>query len=135
MHALDSRTRAAQLEEWRQEYLEPFVDFSGAPADWVRGSACCAQFLVHRRQIEQYPKVMYERLYEWTIDPVRDDYVEGRFLEYAWHVIWGDAQARNPDPSLSVACGDTASAGRPGHVVRPCTKYEKAQREIEYDEL
>jgi hypothetical protein len=131
---LVSRACAAKLEEWRREYLEPFVDFGAAPADWVRGSTCCAQFLVHRAQIVQYPKAMYERLYEWSVDPERDDYVEGRFLEYAWHVIWGDAPARHPDPSLGSACGDVPAAA-PGHVVRPCTKYEKAQREIEYDEL
>jgi len=125
------RVTAEELDEWRREFLEPHVDFDSAPADWVRGSVCCAQFLVHRSQIEQHPRSMYERLYEWSIDPARDDYVEGRFLEYAWHVIWGDAVARDPDPSLH-ACGDQPA---PGQVVRPCTRYEKARRDVEYDEL
>jgi len=101
------------------QYLEPLVDFRSANADWVRGSACCAQFLVHRRQILRYPLRFYRRLYSWSIDASRDDYVEGRFLEYAWHVIWGDDEARRPDESQH-ACGL-------GHS-RRCTKFEMEQR-------
>lgn len=118
------RVTPHQLDEWRREYLEPHVNFGAT--DWVRGSVCCAQFLVHRSQILRHPRRMYERLYEWSTDAARDDYVEGRFLEYAWHVIWGDEEARNPDPTL-LPCGQQPT--EPGQVMRPCTKYEKAQRE------
>lgn len=123
------RVTPARLQEWRQEYLEPHVDFRKAAADWVRGSACCAQFLVHRGQIAQYPREFYQRLYDWTVDPARDDYVEPRFLEYAWHVIWGDDEARHPDPSLRW-CGRMQTA--PGHTLtRPCTAFERAQQDYE----
>jgi len=118
---VDERRRVtpSRLQEWRRQYLEPLVDFRSANADWVRGSACCAQFLVHRRQILRYPLRFYRRLYSWSIDASRDDYVEGRFLEYAWHVIWGDDEARRPDESQH-ACGL-------GHS-RRCTKFEMEQR-------
>ena len=111
------RVTVARLDEWRREYLAP-VPFEDAPADWVRGSVCCAQFLVHRSQIAQYPRTFYEALYAWSSDPARDDYVEGRFLEYAWHVIWGDEAARFPDPTLRHR--------------EPRTRFERAQREEEH---
>ena len=125
---ISRRVRPDALDEWRREYLEPHVDFGAA--DWVRGSVCCAQFLVHKDQITRHPKMMYDHLYAWSTDEARDDYVEGRYLEYAWHVIWGDEEARNLDPSI-LRCGEQPT--EPWHVFRPCTRYEKAQREEEED--
>ena len=121
---ISRRVRPEALDAWRRAYLEPHVHFGSA--DWVRGSVCCAQFLVHRDQIVRHPRSMYEQLYHWSTDAARDDHVDGRYLEYAWHVIWGDDAARRPDPSL-LPCGEQPT--EPWQVFRPCTRYEKAQRE------
>ena len=123
---LEREMSAAQLEAWRREYLEPHVDFGRANADWVRGSTCCAQFLVRREQLMQYPRPFHERLYAWSIEPGHEGPVVVRYLEFAWHVIWGDDEARHPDRSQHL-CGR-------GHA-RLCTRFEMAaRREQMHDE-
>ena len=128
---LEREMSAAQLETWRREYLEPHVDFGRANADWVRGSTCCAQFLVRREQLMQYPRPFHERLYAWSIEPGHEGPVVGRYLEFARHVIcnviWGDDEAhQHPDRSQHL-CGR-------GHA-RLCTRFEMAaRREQMHDE-
>jgi len=88
-----------EFQRWVRDYLEPWLDFSQMNPDWFQGSTCCAQFLVHRDQIYQHPVAFYRKLYDWLTE---EDDLEGgeseagRFMEWSWHAIWGDFEARHP---------------------------------------
>ena len=50
--------------------------------------------------ITRRPREFYERLYNWALDTPLPDAISGRFLEWTWHLIWGDEQARHPSAVL-----------------------------------
>jgi hypothetical protein len=86
----------SELLAWKAQRIDPHVDPALVITDWFFHSVCCAQFLVHRDNIRALPLEAYTQLYEWLADTPLDDYVSGRYLEYTWHVLWGDEQARHP---------------------------------------
>ncbi len=45
------------------------------------------QFMVDKELILQYPKIFYQRLYDWLITTEWPDYKSGRVFEYLWHYI------------------------------------------------
>ncbi|KAI9733244.1 MAG: hypothetical protein M1834_003328 [Cirrosporium novae-zelandiae] len=53
------------------------------------GAACCAQFAVSKKQVQQRPKDDYIQFRRWVIETKKDDAHSGRVMEYIWHVIFG----------------------------------------------
>ena len=53
------------------------------------GSACCAQFVVSKKQVQQRPLKDYERFREWLLETQQSDAKSGRVMEFAWHIIFG----------------------------------------------
>jgi hypothetical protein len=48
----------------------------------------CAQFLVNKKLILQYPKEFYIDLNDWVKNNPLSDYVSSRIFEYIWHYIF-----------------------------------------------
>ncbi len=48
----------------------------------------CAQFYVKRELIQQYPKEVYQKLYDYLMATPIQSYYSGRLFEYVWHVIF-----------------------------------------------
>ncbi len=48
----------------------------------------CAQFYVKRELIQQYPKEVYQKLYDYLMATHLQSYYSGRLFEYVWHIIF-----------------------------------------------
>jgi hypothetical protein len=75
---------------WYKEFLEEHIPFSKIPnnKDFLYGFRGSAQFLVHKKLIQNFPKEFYIKLYDWIITTKIPTYFSGRFLEWTWHVMW-----------------------------------------------
>ena len=75
---------------WYKEFLEEHIPFSKIPnnKDFLYGFRGSAQFLVHKKLIQNFPKEFYIKLYDWIITTEIPTYFSGRFLEWTWHVMW-----------------------------------------------
>jgi hypothetical protein len=56
----------------------------------MTGERGCAQFLVHRNRIHRFPKEFYQRLYDWLLTTEVPGNLPAVYLEWTWHVLWGD---------------------------------------------
>lgn len=74
-------TEAAINGNWR--FLFP----NEALPDTI-ASPCCAQFAVTRQAIMRNPKSEYERLREWLMSSLLEDYLSGRVIEKLWAYIF-----------------------------------------------
>ena len=55
-------------------------------------SPCCAQFAVSRQAIMRRPKTDYERLRDWLMGSLLEDYLSGRVIEKLWaYIFTGEA--------------------------------------------
>ena len=53
---------------------------------------CCAQFIVSRQAIRRHPRAVYQRLYDWVMDPANgDDWDLGAAMEFIWHMLFGES--------------------------------------------
>lgn len=75
---------------WYADFIEPVVPRASLPADWMTGERGCAQFLVHRNRIHRFPKEFYQRLYDWLLTTEVPGNLPAVYLEWSWHVLWGD---------------------------------------------
>ena len=75
---------------WYADFIEPVVPRASLPADWMTGERGCAQFLVHRNRIHRFPKEFYQRLYDWLLTTEVPGNLPAVYLEWTWHVLWGD---------------------------------------------
>lgn len=84
---------------WRALCAGHVPNMARFPRDWTSGYLGCAQLVVTRDRIERYPREFYGALYDWLLATPLDSSVSGRFLEWTWHVIWGEpGEARGPPP-------------------------------------
>lgn len=74
-------TELAIEGNWR--FLFPDVKIPNTIA-----SPCCAQFAVTRQAIMKNPKSDYERLRDWLMGSLLEDYLSGRVLEKLWAYIF-----------------------------------------------
>jgi len=90
--------------EWYEKYIENYIPYNLLPKkNWVNGEhKGCAQFLVHKSLIINFPKKFYEDLYEWVIN-FRDSWLAGIFLEFSWHLFW-DIYPKHIKPLLVENC-------------------------------
>jgi hypothetical protein len=77
-----------KLLEWYGQYVEKYVPFRMHGGEWplslVDGYIGCAQFLVHRDLILNFPKSMYQDMYDWIIEK---DVVLPKECEYNQRII------------------------------------------------
>lgn len=76
------------ISAWFDQYLAPFIGPREKYGDWTMGQRCCAQFLVHRDRIHQFPKTFYEDLYGWIMTTPLDSEISARFLEWTWFLLF-----------------------------------------------
>ena len=74
-----------QYAEWYKIYIDRYIPLNKLLTKGVRG---CAQFLVHKNAIRLRPRQFYENLYNWIITTPLSNWVNGRFMEWTWHLIF-----------------------------------------------
>ena len=74
-------TEAAIAGNWRLLFPDEQIPDTIA-------SPCCAQFAVTRQAIMKRPKTDYERLREWLMSSLLEDYLSGRVIEKLWAYLF-----------------------------------------------
>jgi hypothetical protein len=89
-----------KLLEWYCEYIEKYIPIELVPNNYdgfAHGHIGCAQFLVHRDLILNFPKSMYQDIYNWIIEEdvvlpkeceCNQSIIAGNFLEWTWHIFF-----------------------------------------------
>jgi hypothetical protein len=88
-----------KLLEWYCEYIEKYIPIEFVPNNhdgFAHGHIGCAQFLVHRDLILNFPKSMYQDIYNWIIEEdvvikeckYNQNGIAGNFLEWTWHIFF-----------------------------------------------
>ena len=95
-----SKCQYEKLLEWYCKYIEKYIPIELVPNNYdgfVDGHAGCAQFLVHRDLILNFPKSMYQDIYNWIIEEdvvlpkeceCNQNIISGNFLEWTWHIFF-----------------------------------------------
>lgn len=80
----------AELLKFYDKYIEAYIPISKVPnnEDFIFGYIGSAQFLIHKKLIQNLPREFYSNLYDWIITTDLPNYISGRFLEWTWHVFW-----------------------------------------------
>jgi len=77
------------IKYWYDVYLLDELGPMELYGDFMTGYKGCAQFIVHRDIIRIRSLNFYKRLYYWIMNTKLHDYYSGRFMEYTWHLLWG----------------------------------------------
>lgn len=87
-----------EMKSFFQKYLSKYLGDIERYEDFTAGNKCCAQFIVHESLIKQYPKEMYEGLYEYfkegsknsknSKNNAKERKVKGHMLEWTWHLLF-----------------------------------------------
>lgn len=79
-----------ELLKFYDKYIEAYIPISKVPnnEDFIFGYIGSAQFLIHKKLIQNLPREFYSNLYDWIITTDLSNYISGRFLEWTWHVFW-----------------------------------------------
>lgn len=79
-----------ELLKFYDKYIEAYIPISKVPnnEDFIFGYIGSAQFLIHKKLIQNLPREFYSNLYDWIITTDLPNYISGRFLEWTWHVFW-----------------------------------------------
>lgn len=84
-----------EIRVWYARYLKTEVGSIKQYGDFMTGHLGCAQFIVHRDKIQRISLSCYVSLYYWILNTNIPDYYSGRFLEYTWHLMWGEVSRWN----------------------------------------
>ena len=84
-----------KISAWFDRYLAPYIGPREKYGDWTVGNVCCAQFVVHRDRIRQFPKRFYQDLYGWMMTTQLDSEVSARFLEWTWFLLFNRRHSYN----------------------------------------
>lgn len=76
------------MDVWFTRYLEPVIGSHSKYGDWTVDKPCCAQFVVHRDRIRQFPRTFFEDLYGWISTTPWPSGQTGRFLEWTWELLF-----------------------------------------------
>jgi hypothetical protein len=74
---------------WCDEFLGPELGPIENYGDWTQGHDGCAQFIVHRAAIQLRSRRFYSRIYDWLLSTPLQNYLNARYLEWTWHLIFG----------------------------------------------
>jgi hypothetical protein len=99
-------------EEMRNNWDTVFRPFLGIDIPQYFRFQSCAQFIVTRRAIHRHPNSVYQKLYDFIMEPGSDDWARGVVLEFTWHMIFteqGHDICNDPsDISMYESCNDEA---------------------------
>jgi hypothetical protein len=76
---------------WYNKFIEPYIPYESiASYDWMLGYKGCAQFLVHKDVILNFPLKFYQDIYNWILYDEEEHvpYMSGYYLEWTWHLFW-----------------------------------------------
>jgi hypothetical protein len=91
MQSLHTNIYVLEILRWYHQYIEPYIPLDSLPdPDFTIGHKGAAQFMVHKEAILHLPKSFYSGLYDWVMNSGESSFVTGRFLEWTWHIFWGD---------------------------------------------
>lgn len=79
------------IHTYYDPYLKPYIGPYSAFGDWTMGQKGCAQYMIDKRVIQSKPKVMYENLLKWILEPSNDpsvDKLKAQFMEWTWDIIF-----------------------------------------------
>lgn len=85
---------------WCEEFLSPELGPIENYGDWTNGHDGCAQFIVHRCAIRLRTRNFYLKIYDWLLSTPLQNYLNARYLEWTWHLIFGQVP-RFSDPADS----------------------------------
>lgn len=78
-----------EVKAWWKQYLEQYLGAIELLGDFRRGHTNCAQFVVAGTLIHAHKRSMYVGLYEWLLTTDLPSSQSGRYLEWTWHILWG----------------------------------------------
>ena len=76
------------IRKWFDKYYGPYIGKHKMYKDWTFGNKCCAQFVVHRDRVREYPKKMYEDLLHWMYTTPLHSEESARYLEWTWILLF-----------------------------------------------
>lgn len=88
MSSILENDKMPYMRVYFKKYLEPYIGSIDKYSDWTVGEKCCAQFIVHKKRILQYPKKFYEDIYRWLLATKLDAKSAGHLLEWTWGLIF-----------------------------------------------
>lgn len=74
---------------WCDEFLSSELGPIELYGDWTLGHLGCAQFIVHRDLVLKRSRDFYRRIYDWILTCPLENYLNARYLEWTWHLIFG----------------------------------------------
>lgn len=89
MGSILENPRINDIKNWYNECLKSELGDISLYGDWTVGFGACAQFVVHKTLIKKRTKKFYENLYKWILETKLPSSLSGRYLEWTWHLIWG----------------------------------------------
>ena len=99
-------------EEMRKTWPSVFEPIFGMKIPEYFRFDSSAQFIVSRKAIHRHGKDVYQRLYEFMVDPHGDDWARGVIMEFTWHMLFtgsGPDVCNDPsDPDMYKNCTDEA---------------------------
>lgn len=76
------------FEEMRKTWSDVFAPIFGPKIPEYFRFDGGAQFIVSRRAIHRHGKDVYQRLYNFVMDPSGDDWARGVIMEFTWHMLF-----------------------------------------------
>ena len=71
---------------WFDAYLGPYIGNHTLYDDFTFGKKCCAQFVIAKERIIQYPRSMYLKLYTWILNTEKS--ISATYMEWTWDLLF-----------------------------------------------
>jgi hypothetical protein len=99
-------------EEMRKTWPSVFAPIFGSKIPEYFRFNGQAQFIVSKKAIHRHGKDVYQKFYDFMMDPTGDDWARGVIMEFIWHMLFTDSGhdiCNDPnDPILYQNCTDEA---------------------------
>ncbi len=74
---------------WYNTYIQDYIPLQNlGEQNWTQECRGGSQFLVHKDLIVMFPKLFYEKLYNWIITTNIDANMSAKYMENIWHLLW-----------------------------------------------
>jgi hypothetical protein len=120
-----------------REYVEEYIPIESVPKKdaFIEGYIGCAQFLVHRDLILNFPKSMYQDMYDWIIEEdvvlpegceCNQHRIAGNFLEWTWHIFF------EIYPRIQQSLPDNKRVGKFTHIAWLVKLFKRRRRRFSF---
>ncbi|KAI0391894.1 hypothetical protein F5Y17DRAFT_478245 [Xylariaceae sp. FL0594] len=112
----------------------------GTPVPDLVAVSCCSQFGVTRETVRRRPRADYVHFRDWLLETPLDDALNGRVLEFSWHIIFGKEAFHCPSPAecycnvfghCNLTCTETGCESR--YTLPPYSTLPKGWPKIGWD--